>query len=71
MEVNTNLPSYCTVAESCSQDVNAKVESIKVAAKFFSEDKDRVFEAKVRSVWGCNRVCDLVPCCTTLTLSTR
>lgn len=29
------------------QDVAAKTEAMKTAAKFFSEDKERAFEAKV------------------------
>lgn len=29
------------------QDPNAKISAVKAAQKFFSEDKDRAFEAKV------------------------
>jgi hypothetical protein len=51
--------SICTFAsQHPPQDPAAKVTSIKAAQKFFSEDKERSFEAKVglsqiRFVRGC------------------
>lgn len=35
------------VLESGMKDPSAKMTSVKAAQKFFSEDKDRAFEAKV------------------------
>lgn len=37
----------CQSAYVQLQDPNAKITAVKAAQKFFSEDKDRAFEAKV------------------------
>lgn len=43
-ELKINASTYWIPA----QDPAAKITSVKAAQKFFSEDKDRAFEAKVR-----------------------
>jgi len=46
------LRSVCGPASFCVlflQDQQAKVTAVKAAQKFFSEDKDRSFESKVRN----------------------
>ena len=41
------LAVMCASLDTALQDPAAKLASVKAAQKFFSEDKDRSFEAKV------------------------
>ena len=50
-EAGASAVRFISGVSADKQDIEERLGSLKNAAKFFGEHKDRAFEAKVRKVW--------------------